>query len=556
MTPFEQLKQALSRRPTAPVDAPVVVGPVAVTPTVVAPLKPLVSPSEQALRDLMEMPPQRTALDRARDRIRRPAPQTPPASLPKGPGAESDCQGPEAENGLTFFKAPGTYTPICVLHGPGGTGKTFRIRQYQEQHPETNILMTATTGVAAINIGPGCTTINSAFRYFDEESLKEKIEKNQGQISRELDACSMLVIDEMSMLSSTALEMIYSIVERCNATRKRPIQMVLSGDFCQLPPVTRSLPGKAQNEAIPFAFKSDSWMRCFEPAIQKLTKNFRQSGDLQFQEALNRARHGNGAGCVAVLNCNYASVVNMDFEGLTLYGVNKDVNLHNNAKLTAITEPLIIDPPDLWGEPDARAWKDQIAPNYVKLTAQVRVTANQTPGFEYVNGDIGTLLAYEPGRMARIQLHRNGKPIVTVKKITRVNMRALKPGERPPTECNGTKVPTEWKDREDKLNYEGYIIAGIESRQPFYDPRAGKWVIGAITYVPVALGWSSTIHRAQGLTLASVQIDIAHRFSGSPQMMYVALSRCREASNIVITRGNAKTLVDRINYHPEIQRYM
>lgn len=456
---------------------------------------------------------------------------------------------------LKFFQAPGTYTPVCVLHGAGGTGKTSLIRKYQAEHENENIMMTATTGVAAINIGPGCVTINSALKYYDEASLIENLERKGRQIAEDIRMASMIVIDEMSMLSNVTLELIYAFIDRINAAAKRPTRLVLSGDFCQLPPIARQGTGK-RNEEIPFAFHAPVWNKVFEPALMKLTVNYRQSGDPLFQQALYSARHGDSAGCIAKLGCRYERFVNMDFPGLTLYSVNGDVDLHNNAKLKALDSPLISDGADTWGEVMARDWKDQLKPLYIKLGAQVRVTANDTPDFAYVNGDIATLLEYNPGSHAIVELHRGSKLRLIVSRVTRLNMRGLRPGEAPPTTCNGMDVPKDWAGAENKLTYEGYLAAMMQARHNFYDPKVRKWIIGAISYVPIAPGWASTIHKAQGLTVDALQLDVSNNFAGQPQMMYVALSRCRSAQNITVTRGDAKTLATRIRYHPDIKRFM
>jgi hypothetical protein len=292
--------------------------------------------------------------------------------------------------------------------------------------------------------------------------------------------------------------------------------------------------------------------------MQRLTVNYRQANDPDFQRALQAARRGEPAQCVAALHgkINFAQFVDMGFPGLTLYGVNDDVASHNNAKLKAIDSPLIKDEADLWGEKPLTEWKDILQPTYVKVGAQVRVTANQTPGFAYVNGDIATLLEYNPGQFAIVELHRGERTQVMVNKVTRLNLRGLHYGEEPPTNCNGMEVPKEWTEPEDRSKYQAYIAHCMSQRRAFYDPKTRKWVIGAITYVPIALGWASTFHKAQGLTADMLQIDISNQFSGQPQMMYVALSRCRKASNITITRGDPAKLVSRIRHHPDTKPYM
>lgn len=454
-----------------------------------------------------------------------------------------------AKDDLLFVTAPGTHTPVCVLHGPGGTGKTFRIRQYQEQHPQTKILMTANTGVAAINIGPGAITVNSAFKFFKDESLIERLANKFNSTMAMVRDHDILVIDEMSMLSSTRLDLIYGAIESVNRQQESKIKLVLCGDFCQLPPIVEA------RQAIPFAFKGQHWKRVFEPAVIKLTQNYRQANDPQFIHALIACRTGDTQGCIAALEgqVSYAKVVDMAFKGLTLYSINKDVDAHNTIKLRELGTETIISRARTWGA-TLIEWKDILDPLYLKIGAQVRVTANDVPSFEYVNGDIGELIEFQDNVKAVVRLNRNNATLC-VTAVQRLNTRPREINEPVPAICNGRAVPTKWEKADDKKRLQDYVKESLDEMKPFYDPLLDKWVIGWINYVPITLGWASTIHKAQGLTVDMLQIDIDHRYSGNPQMMYVALSRCKSAKNIVITRGGPSELANRIRCHPDLKPY-
>ena len=180
--------------------------------------------------------------------------QFPPAPFIASPPSSPSEVTPGAE-GLVFYTAPGAATPIAVLHGPGGTGKTYRIRQYQEEHQEESVLLTATTGVAAINIGAGAVTVNSAFKYFDEESLRDMLKYRPHQVAREIGDYDLIVIDEMSMLAAPVLELLYGFLESLNRQRfekdERRIKLLLSGDFCQLPPISRRKDGQRMTGLVP-----------------------------------------------------------------------------------------------------------------------------------------------------------------------------------------------------------------------------------------------------------------------------------------------------------------
>lgn len=499
---------------------------------------------------------------------------------------------PQTDPSLPFYTAPGAFTPVCVLLGPGGTGKTYRIRQYAEEHEDERICLTATTGVAAINIGPGCVTVNSAFKFFNESSLRDALEHRSQFIEREITGYDLIVVDEVSMLSCGTLDLIYGFIERLNRSRRQPIKLLLSGDFCQLPPVPDSIEGRGRSNATPFAFKAACWNGVFQPAVTKLTKNYRQSGDEKFRQALHYARIGNAGACVANLECEYSTTVDYDFQGLTVYAVNKEVNAHNEKKLMKLSGTPIEDAPSRWGTPH-KDWKEIPEKFVIKIGAQVRITANRTPNFEYVNGDIGTILAYAPGSYTRVKLHRGARvpgesDEVVVDLVTRWNPQSLAKGEKPPRDCNGHKVPfredfedvkyendddseprDKWRGPEEyrrrgrgsayiewRQMYEAYVAAMERTKTNWYDPKSNKWIIGGITYLPIALGYSCSIHRCQGLTVSAIQIDTKDRFSSNPQMMYVALSRARMASNIRITRGDQSKLATRINAHPEVLRFV
>ena len=69
--------------------------------------------------------------------------------------------------------------------------------------------------------------------------------------------------------------------------------------------------------------------------------------------------------------------------------------------------------------------------------------------------------------------------------------------------------------------------------------------------MPVRLAWATTVHKSQGLTLDKVQIDIQDPFFGSPNLAYVALSRCRTPEGMTLV-GTPTTLEHQINLADEV----
>ena len=77
-----------------------------------------------------------------------------------------------------------------------------------------------------------------------------------------------------------------------------------------------------------------------------------------------------------------------------------------------------------------------------------------------------------------------------------------------------------------------------ESRRYAYDTGAQKiveTVAGTFRQFPVRLAWALTIHKAQGLTLDRVYIDLG-RGTFAHGQTYVALSRCRTLEGLALAR--------------------
>ena len=125
--------------------------------------------------------------------------------------------------------------------GSAGTGKSFLLKRIISAMPPETTFPTASTGAAACHIGG--TTLH-AFSGIGIGS--GTLEQCIAMASREHKAtqwrkCKCLIIDEISMIDAglfDKLEAVARAVRKC----KKPfggIQLVLCGDFFQLPPVTK-----------------------------------------------------------------------------------------------------------------------------------------------------------------------------------------------------------------------------------------------------------------------------------------------------------------------------
>lgn len=131
------------------------------------------------------------------------------------------------------------------LTGSAGTGKTYLLNQYIQYLQERDIqpTITAPTGIAASHIGG--MTIHSFFgigikEWIDDYFLDCLLQKEY--LYRRLRAMKVLIIDEISMVSPELFVSVDKIL-RAFKNSDKPfggIQIILSGDFFQLPPVSKT----------------------------------------------------------------------------------------------------------------------------------------------------------------------------------------------------------------------------------------------------------------------------------------------------------------------------
>ncbi|MCV3458138.1 putative helicase, PIF1 family [Campylobacter lari] len=163
------------------------------------------------------------------------------------------------ENLRSFLKNNNVF-----LTGGAGVGKSFLtmelIRSYRVQGKIVIVL--GSTALSAFNIGG--VTLHSFFAfkrcqnydelYYEDRKQKDKLEK----LKRILKQCDLLVIDEISMVSASLMEMIYYRLTRSGFNGK----ILLAGDFFQLPPVVKHKENQNQNTLFQntlYAFSSQAW---------------------------------------------------------------------------------------------------------------------------------------------------------------------------------------------------------------------------------------------------------------------------------------------------------
>jgi len=378
-----------------------------------------------------------------------------------------------------------------LLTGPAGAGKTFVLNQFIKlaKHEGKHVSITATTGLAATHLGG--TTIHSWAGIGVNDNLApgfaDHIAKGRREIIEKTD---VLVIDEVSMLHDFRLDM---VDEACRLVRKEPdlpfggIQIIMSGDFFQLPPINRG-----DSRAGSFVVNSNVWQE-LDPTICYLQEQHRQD-DEKLIDILNAIRAGDVRRHHAEVLLARTEVHPDDLEQLTeLHTVNIDVDSMNEAKLAQLDADEVSYEQTSTGSESyvENLQRSVLAPKVLKLKLGALVMAvKNSPERKYVNGSVGTVIDFEPHTDYPVVEFQNGKEV--------------------------SMVPDTWELRD-----------GDKKR-------------ASITQIPLRLAWAITVHKSQGMTLDAARIDLRKAFVEG--MGYVALSRVKNIDNLYLTGINQMAL--------------
>lgn len=385
-------------------------------------------------------------------------------------------------------------TPVVLVIGRAGTGKSHLIRALVAEDPNYPQALLAPTGLAAMNIGG--QTVHSFFG-FPPRPLIGANEKPNWFFTRTARALNRLIVDEVSMLRADVLDAMdqHLKVARKSARPFGGVQMLLVGDFYQLPPVVRGEESQLLEDAgysSPYAFSAHV-LRDAPLAAVELTEVHRQT-NRDFIALLSAIRERRGVEeAVTILNtvCLDRS---LPARPVLLCATNAVADRYNAQGLAALTGVAAHYTGGFEGEAP-RAQGDRFpAPMQLVLKRGARVIFTQNdPEGRWVNGSLGTVCELDENVIA---VSLDGGEDVDVE-------RAVWPQAR-----------WTWNAKENRM----------EVKEEF------KYV-----QFPLAPAWALTIHKAQGMTLDAVEIDLG-RGAFAPGQTYVALSRARAMESIRLAR--------------------
>lgn len=450
--------------------------------------------------------------------------------------------------------------------GSAGTGKSVILRTLIDRlsslYGREAVAVTASTGLAAATIG-GTTIHRWCGIGLGNQSVDHLVKhiKKQRQTFSTWRFTKVLIIDEISMLDGRILDRIEMLARRLRQN-DRPfggIQLVLTGDFFQLPPVSK--------DGIVFSFESKMWENCIQKTIL-LTKVFRQR-DGSLVDILNTIRYGEPT---PELMQNIAKLkrevhYSDGIEPTELYATRKEVEFSNGRQLQTLPgEPKVfksldVGPPELVSLLDSMTRVEKFLT--LKVDAQVMMIRNK-PDSELVNGTLGKILFFTTERLERImrkfyqtiddELIKDMRLVSqaianhTVHQDAQFHQAFLsRPRSRHgPLQSLVAQATTTLVSQEPVYPFVRYTTGPnryhyeLTLPEPFVvDLPAEKTAIER-TQLPITLCWALSIHKAQGQTIPRLRVDLRRIFEAG--QVYVALSRAVSMDNLQVLNFDPKKL--------------
>lgn len=403
------------------------------------------------------------------------------------------------------------------LTGAPGAGKTYVLNAFVKQARArgASVAVTASTGIAATHLDG--QTIHSwsgvGVAEAMTDSLLKQIKTRRGKRIR---ATDILVIDEISMMHAWLFDM---VDQACRAVRRNPepfggLQVVMSGDLFQLPPVAHA---KRDRELVvpppemvamreryeragrnPEGFVTESlvWPE-LNPVVCYLTEQHRQDSG-QLLDVLTDIRRGAVSDADrAALDARIGVEPAEDDVAVYLFPNNRQTDELNDRKLAQIDSREHVYEAQASGPVHLikRLKSTMLAPELLtlKVGAAVMALRNDT-NQQYVNGSLGTVVDFVANR-------------------------------------DGDEYPMVRFDN-------GHIVIMQPAAWEMMD---GETVLASVKQVPLRCAWAITIHKSQGMTLDRARMDLRRTFA--PGMGYVALSRVESMDGLYLDGINDRAFL-------------
>lgn len=412
------------------------------------------------------------------------------------------------------------------ITGPGGTGKSHLIRCIVNwcKTKGKKVQVCALTGCAALLLECGAKTVHSWAGIGLANGSPDKTisligkHKYKSKSWRKVD---VLIIDEVSMMSKKLFEILDGIGRLARNAPDKPfggIQLVMSGDFYQLPPVG----DVNEPDTTSFCFESPMWKEAIDYTIE-LTTMFRQS-DPAYVKALNQIRIGLMKRSSYELLCTRVlATCDGDIKPTMLMPLRRNADKINKQELESL------------GDTECKTYSMHNIDDREKLTDAQKRNINRTDQSqverEYellrnnVMADKDVVIKVGSQVMCIANIDMEG-PVSIVNGSQGIVEKFI--GDLPMVRFNGGQK-----------RIIGYHVWSSENY---------PWV--GVKQIPLIHAWAITIHKAQGVTLELAEIDAGHNIFECGQT-YVALSRVKSLDGLFLSAFDPKKII----VNKKVQRY-
>lgn len=407
---------------------------------------------------------------------------------------------PELTEKLREIESALSNSNVAFITGPAGTGKSTLIKRISYHFP--GIVMLAPTGIAALNISG--QTIHSFFKIsrrddmWDAAAIRSFVnhktcdERYVDMITDKIR--NGIIIDEISMVRADMLDLVSEILKAITHIDLPfgGVTVLMVGDFLQLPPILRRNSDWDFNQYRgTHAIYSKSWVNV---GVIQMNKVYR-THDESFIKILHGIRVGRFDDRISPF-----SIIPHDKNGSSvILTAKKDVALnYNTAMLDSVPNDLQIINADLTGNyignsPRARSMCDSVPAPLVlhfKISARVVLLINDPDG-SFVNGTTGFVVDFDEDYNQWIDIITDSGKSIRIK-------------------------PHTWTHVSHEQDDNGYYHE----------------VVSTFTQFPINLAWALTIHKAQGMTIDNIYLDL--KDSWEHGQVYVAMSRARSMNGVAL----------------------
>lgn len=478
------------------------------------------------------------------------------------------------------------------IGGPAGSGKSFLIKKYceivEKINPKINIQRTSTTGLSAINIGG--KTIHSYsgsgiynHTYEDYKNIPDIEKSGLYKSSRfKILSTNILIIDEVSMLSERAMDFLVKRIE--DIKKISNIQIIVSGDFTQLPPVASKSNKEEYGEEIGnFCYNKEAWQKlnlsiCYTDKIHRTQDerlktlleyislgrgNTQTVKDIIKSIPITSRKYKKGTALLLSTNANVDKI-------------NEENHRANKGKLfkseTFIDKNTVQDS-------EAYAYKELRLPKELKLkdgdtimiTSNISEVSPIVKSYYYnnktgqykeilakplMNGMIGTFglvdaitkgkqlptfISYDEERKMNIYYVFLEKNVYSKEEVT---PEELKRRERNKDKIRKNLIKTLSKDEKklyDERNSKFMKEFELDVEEEYKDTYSEfSTVLARAKQYPMKLAYAISIHKSQGQSFDKVTADISNCWM--PGLGYVALSRATSLDGLSLLMNNNRVI--------------